>query len=196
MSLLSFQSLRLFRGLLLCPRRSSSSRFLFHVATDKTTEERWFLVDFEVDIGAFGWKEITGGRREKWWLLTWENVLGTGRISNKCHWTVSMETTKGFLLTRESNSILLKIIDQKKKKNQPPHESQRVRVGTDPELSINLFFYLQEGSQINLLIQTGFSLSNFPDESIQQPEQDFGPLTSWLHPKDLNTCSFHCGRDC
>lgn len=106
-----------------------------------------------------------------------------------------METTKGFLLTRESNSILLKIIDQKKK-NQPPHDSQRVRVGRDPELSINLFFYVQEGSQINLLIQTGFSLSNFPDESIQQPEQDFRPLTSWLHPKDLNTYSFHCGRDC
>ena len=164
MSLLSFQSLRLFRGLLLCPRRSSSSRFLFHVATDKTIEERWFLVDFEVDLDAFGCKEITGGRREKWWLLAWENVLGTGRISNKCHWTVSMETTKGFLLTRESNRILLKIIDQTKK-NQPPHDSQRVRVGRDPELSINLFFYVQEGSQINLN-QTGFSLCNFPDESI------------------------------
>lgn len=106
-----------------------------------------------------------------------------------------METTKGFLLTRELNSVLLKIIDRKEKK-QPPHESQRVRVGRDPELSTNLFLYLQEGSQINLLIQTGFSLSNFPDESIQQPEQDSGPLTLWLHPKGLNPYSFHCGRDC
>lgn len=152
MGLLSFQSLRLFRGLLLCPRHSSSSRFLFRVATDKTIEERWFLMDSEVDSDAFVWKEITGGRREKWWHLTWENVLGTGRISNKCHWTVSMETTKGFLLTRELNSVLLKTIDWKEK-NQPPHESQRVRIGRDPELSTNLFLYLQEGSQINLLIQ-------------------------------------------
>ena len=152
MGLLSFQSLRLFRGLLLCPRHSSSSRVLFRVATDKTIEERWFLMDSEVDSDAFVWKEITGGRREKWWHLTWENVLGTGRISNKCHWTVSMETTKGFLLTRELNSVLLKIIDWKEK-NQPPHESQRVRIGRDPELSTNLFLYLQEGSQINLLIQ-------------------------------------------
>ena len=70
-----------------------------------------------------------------------------------------METTKGFLLTRESNSILLKIIDQKKK-NQPPHDSQRVRVGRDPELSINLFFYVQEGSQIATSLMNPFSNQN------------------------------------
>lgn len=173
LGLLSFQSLRLFRVLLLCPRHSSSSRFLFRVATDKTIEERWFLVDFEVDLDPFGWKEITGGRREKWWHLTWENVLGTGRISNKCHWTVSMETTKGFLLTRELNIILLKIIDRKKKK-QPLHESQRVRVGRHPELSTNLFLYLQEGSQINLLIQIGFSLSNFPMNPFSNQKKTLG----------------------
>lgn len=84
-----------------------------------------------------------------------------------------METTKGFLLTRELNIILLKIIDRKKKK-QPLHESQRVRVGRQPELSTNLFLYLQEGSQINLLIQIGFSLSNFPMNPFSNQKKTLG----------------------
>lgn len=63
-----------------------------------------------------------------------------------------METTKLFLLTRELCIILLKIIDQKKreKEKKSHHESQRVRVGREPELSTNLFPRFQEGSQITL----------------------------------------------
>lgn len=76
-----------------------------------------------------------------------------------------METTKLFLLTRELYIIPLKIIDQKnrKKEKKSPHESQRVRVGREPELSTNLFPRFQEGSQITLPFKAGFISSNFPD---------------------------------